>query len=357
MSNALGYTITALSIVAILTLFIVKEIFRFKKIHPLASDIMSWAIVFIPVILMALIDKWRWDENYLNKIGGTTNAEEALVFSPFHIVSIILMVVISVYVVVRILKVDRYDENKYLWNTLNRGDYTMFKIGCLLFLIEIYKQISFLTLFKGYQWYGFPYQFCSSPLYILLIAPFIKNEKVKNAFYSFTGIFVLVAALSVMVTGQGIFTSWVSISIHTMIWHGLMVVAGVYIAFYQRVYKSIKNYLAAITVLLGLIVLAQILNIIFHYADPSGTKSGSVDLFFISPFQQNTNMPVLSDWRIALQNNLGLTLAGILFTLIYLAVFSFGGLLIWAIEFGIYQLVTLLSGRPKNGIKQKEEVA
>jgi len=63
----------------------------------------------------------------------------------------------------------------------------------IMLAFEVYKQLVF-TVEKDvwdYQWYVFPFQFCSVPMYVAFITAFLKPGKVKNAMYNFLGTFGL----------------------------------------------------------------------------------------------------------------------------------------------------------------------
>lgn len=331
MSNAIGWTVTAISSVILLVLIVLKEIFRHQNKHPLLCDIFAWIIVLIPPIYMTIIGmRWTWSESYL----AGRSATVAITYSPFHILAILVTAGGAIYYGYRAHHLDRKDDRHYLWGRLNKNDYTIFKLGVSLLLIEIFKQIFFLEIFTGYHWYGFPYQFCSVPLYVFLFGPFVKNKKIQRALYSFTGIFALVAGISVMIVGGDVFTSQISICVHTMMWHGLMVVAGVYTATYLGMGTKIKDYLSALIVLFCFMLGAQVLNIFFHLIDPNKTGPGNVDLFFISPYQGSRHMPILGDIRFWLQERINLPLiSGFIYTLVYMFAFSLGGIIVFGIQF------------------------
>ena len=88
----------------------------------------------------------------------------------FHIMWLVLMVI------------GCFASSYFLGRKHNKkiDDRFIFIIGTMLILIEIYKQV-FYTLDAGYfQWYAFPFQFCSVPMYVAFVAPLIKNEKIKE---------------------------------------------------------------------------------------------------------------------------------------------------------------------------------
>ena len=110
----------------------------------------------------------------------------------------------------------------------------------LIFLFELYKQIVFsysesnnLAVWD-YQWYAFPYQMCSSTLYLLPIVIFVKDYKLRDAVISYLSIFVLFAGICVMIYPNDVFVNMIGINLQTMIHHGLQVIFGIFFIVYNR---------------------------------------------------------------------------------------------------------------------------
>src|SRR5574344_2150462 len=64
---------------------------------------------------------------------------------------------------------------------------TLLVMSIIMIIFEIYKQISFSFSNEkwSYQWYAFPFQFCSVPMYIAFAAGIVKNKKLEYSLYSF----------------------------------------------------------------------------------------------------------------------------------------------------------------------------
>ncbi|MFA6627334.1 MAG: hypothetical protein WCT17_02240, partial [Bacilli bacterium] len=152
---------------------------------------------------------------------------------------------------------------------------------------EIYKQLIFS--YNGgtwtYRWYVFPFQFCSVPMYVGLLAGLVKAGKVQNALYSFLGTFCLFAGLAVMVYPNDVFVSTLGINIQTMVHHGGMVVLGIYVIASNRSIPSLKGIIGSGVVFMIIVAIAQIMNLIF--------VNKGLNLFFISPYNV-CHLPVLS---------------------------------------------------------------
>lgn len=106
----------------------------------------------------------------------------------------------------------------------------------VLVALEVYKQLVFsMSVSDGvaewsYQWYAFPFQFCSSPLYVLPFAVFLKEGRGRDAVMSFLATFSLFGGLAVMIYPGDVFISMIGINIQTMVHHGSQVILGVFIA-------------------------------------------------------------------------------------------------------------------------------
>ena len=94
----------------------------------------------------------------------------------FHVVSLLLTAVIIVFVCIGAKKADaRKVTNIVFWTAV------------VVVLMELYKQFVYTHRFVDgvlvidYQWYAFPWQFCSTPMYVGLLAGIIRKGKVHDS--------------------------------------------------------------------------------------------------------------------------------------------------------------------------------
>jgi hypothetical protein len=191
---------------------------------------------------------------------------------------------------------------------------TLLAFSIITVMLELVKQGLFTHVASTYQWYAFPFQFCSSPMYISILALTVKNPKIKEALYSFLAFYGLFGGLIVMIYPGDVFTDLVMINIQTMIHHGGMVVVGTTLILAQKVKFDFKSLVKASYVFLGLILIAQGMNFIAYYANV-----GTFNMFFISPFGTN-HLPVLS----TIQS----TQPYLVFLIIYILGFTFAAFVI-----------------------------
>lgn len=186
---------------------------------------------------------------------------------------------------------------------------------------EIMKQGLFTYEAQDYQWYAFPFQFCSTPMYIALLSVIVKKGKVQNALYSFLGFYGLFAGLIVMISPGDVFTYLVMINIQTMVHHGALAILGFSMVFAKKAKFDFKSFLNATLIFIILVFIALILNIIAHY-----TIEDTFNMFFISPFGVN-HLPILSEIQ--------MTQPYLIFLFAYIFGFSLAIFLIQKIFYGI----------------------
>lgn len=197
------------------------------------------------------------------------------IYSWFHIMSLIIMVLIIVYLIYK-----KPNTKK-----------TLLIFSIIMIILEIYKQLSFCYSDGSwrYHWYSFPFQFCSIPMYVALIAGLTKNKKLENSLYCFLATYGLIAGLAVMLYPITVFVEEVLINIQTMVHHGFMVIMGVYLLANKEVDYKFSSLLKAIKVFLIFVLVALITDIITYYI---GLDNG-LELFYISPFHKSI-LPVFS---------------------------------------------------------------
>ena len=74
----------------------------------------------------------------------------------------------------------------------------MLVTGIVMILFEVYKQVIMNFdngAFEPYAWYIFPFQFCSTPMYLMLLAGILRKGKVYDCVVSYLGTFALFAGL------------------------------------------------------------------------------------------------------------------------------------------------------------------
>lgn len=162
--------------------------------------------------------------------------------------------------------------------------------------LEIYKQINYSFSYAegiafSYQWYAFPFQFCSTPMYVGLLAGLLPKGKLRDALMSYLATFAVFAGLCVMLYPGDVYVDTIGINIQTMICHGSMVAVGVYLLYCGEVKLEHKTVLKGAAVFTVCVTMAVVMNEIAHQTGL--LESHTFNMFFISP-HCTPSLPVYS---------------------------------------------------------------
>lgn len=173
----------------------------------------------------------------------------------------------------------------------------VFIVAVIVAVLEIYKQINFTFIptddgiSSSFQWYAFPFQFCSMPMYVGLLTGIFRKGRVHDALMAFLSTYAIFAGCCVMFYPVTIFVPAIGINIQTMVCHGSMLTVGIYLWYSGYVKPTHKTALRAMAVFGIAVSCAVILNEIAHL---SGLlEEHTFNMFFISPYCE-PSLPVYS---------------------------------------------------------------
>ena len=199
-------------------------------------------------------------------------------------------------------------------------------IGCfavLLVLGEVFKQLFWYEFYGYYRFEIFPFQFCSVPIYVSVLAALLPIGKAQEVCYRFLAFFGIIGGLSVMVVPSAVlYTYFVPISLHSMIWHTILVAMGVYLIASRGYARKIQELVAPFFMFLGFVGLAIVGNILvykLHLGTEACQPGDNLSMFYLSPYYP-TQFPLLG----AVQE-----FSYPLFVLSYIVIFSVFSLIVW----------------------------
>ena len=163
-------------------------------------------------------------------------------------------------------------------------------------LLEIYKQINYSFSYENgvtfdYQWYAFPWQFCSTPMYVGLLAGLTRKGKIHDAACAFLATYAIFAGLAVMVYPGDVFTGTAGINIQTMICHGTMLPIGAYLYATGHVKLDHKTILKALPIFAVALGIAVAMNEVAYQTGLLQTET--FNMFYVSP-HCDPHLPVYS---------------------------------------------------------------
>lgn len=185
-----------------------------------------------------------------------------------------------------------------LWHRRHPTDPRKVILGMTLAVIalEIYKQVNYSFSYEGgvsfdYQWYIFPFQFCSTPMYAGLLAGLTKKGKVHETACAYLATYALFAGAAVMFYPVTVFTGTIGVNIQTMICHGSMILIGIYLLATGCVRSEFRSILKALPLFALFLGMAVVMNEIAHQTGL--LEREAFNMFFVSPYC-DPHLPVYS---------------------------------------------------------------
>lgn len=218
-------------------------------------------------------------------------------FGWFHIVSLIAMIGAAFLLCY-------FWQKRVIKNVRN----VILITAIVVLVFEMYKQINFSFSYENgikfnYQWYIFPWQFCSTPLFIGLLAGLTKG-KVHDHLCSYLATYAFFAGLAVMIYTGDVYTDTIGICIQTMVCHGSMVAIAIFLFYtgyirniWSTLLKALPVFIMCLTVAIGFNELFH--NVIKPLIRPDFMEEGrdiAFNMFYIGRYKywEWNNIPVYS---------------------------------------------------------------
>lgn len=272
---------------------------------------------------------------------------------PWSLMTILCLIFGAISLIALIFIVKKNNKNLKFINVL------LFCYGLVFLGLEIYHEVNRFIRLGFYDFSSFPFQFCSIPIYFCLIIPFIKNEKIREPFFYYIGIYCFISGLFPLLFGQRQLCRWSNPfdTFRSFLWHILImqisIIAIVHKPIAYDLKKTYKPLIGSICIFFGLTVIAQLINATLHYTGGVNfpTTDGSLikdvyntslkdpdaaGCFYISPFIVST-MPVYS--------LIWLKLGWVWNYVLYLISFTLLAVIVYFIHYGIRKIVLIVKSR------------
>lgn len=153
--------------------------------------------------------------------------------------------------------------------------------GTVLLISELWKQFTLTFYINGgsFNWWYFPFQLCSLPMYCCLIIGLTK----RTAFIRILSVFLmdygLLGGFFAFFDTSGMHYSYTPLTVHSFLWHIALIVIGIITAFSGMSDYSIAGYLKGTFIYIAGCIIALILNLSLY-------QYGDINMFYISPYYQ-----------------------------------------------------------------------
>ena len=248
-----------------------------------------------------------------------TEMESPVPFGWFHLLWIGIMLV-SIFILYKLR--NRYSEKQL--------KIVLLVYGVIAFVLETLKQLLWSFNYDSitniitwdFQWYSFPFQLCTTPIFVCLISAFLKKGKVRDSLFAYLGFFTILGSISTIFIPDSCFTSDILINIHTMWLHYGSFVVSIYLLMNKLIKVEIKSLFKGFIVFLIFVGIAIILNLSVYH---SGILNGETfNMFYISPYFISS-LPVFD----VIQENVPY----FLYLFIYIIALFLGGFIIYSIYY------------------------
>lgn len=175
------------------------------------------------------------------------------------------------------------------------SDKLYFLCGLFMLFSEIVKQL-LLTFVVGngqYNFWYFPFQLCSIPMYILLAYPWCQKKEVRMTLLAFLMSYTLLGGMAVFADTSGLYYTLSVLTFHSFAWHILLILIGISAGFVYtdlaaghqkrtpviRIYGytfSLRPFIKSTCFYLVCCAAAELINL-------SLDRYGLINMFYINP--------------------------------------------------------------------------
>lgn len=155
--------------------------------------------------------------------------------------------------------------------------------GILLAASEIYKQLFILQVVSGgvYDWWYFPFQLCSTPMYLCLVFPLFPSGAPQKNAAGYLKAFAFLGGIMALAEPSGLMYPYWTLTLHGLLWHILLVFIAFFCAASGLAGRSTRDFFHTLPLFFLFCLIATAINIF---------TGGKADMFYISPYYPITQV-------------------------------------------------------------------
>jgi uncharacterized membrane protein YwaF len=158
--------------------------------------------------------------------------------------------------------------------------------GFVLAGLEIFKQLylHFTSGSGAYDWWYFPFQLCSVPMYLCILLPNVR-PKLRSTFLTFMGGYTFVSAAAALIYPEDILSASPVMVAHGFIWHAILLYISLLIFMTGAVDASAVGLARATSLFAALAIIAVIINVLAEPVMQAGVATHSyAAMFYLNPY-------------------------------------------------------------------------
>lgn len=214
--------------------------------------------------------------------------EEPQAYGWFHLLWIFLTISMIIFLILKKAK-NKEKQLKIVLGVYGFGSLFLEIIKQLIWSFNYDPVTNIVTW--DYQWYAYPFQLCTTPIFVSIICFFLKDGKWRNSLLSYMAFVTILGGITTIFFPDSCLVSDIMVNIHTMYLHCGSVVVSIFLLISGNIKINIQNFYRAFFIFLFFVLIAQILNISIYH---SGLLNGEeFNMFYISPYFIST-LPVFN---------------------------------------------------------------
>lgn len=206
-----------------------------------------------------------------------------VLYGPFHLLAAFGGSAVAIWAAWLFSPKDHPNTNTRIHQ--QKFDRIMLISGVILLIGELYKQLMNFYVVNDhvYDWWIFPFQLCSLPMYLCPLLIMIHNEKRHRILCTFLLDFNMMGAVATFIDPSGIFHPYWMLTLHGILWHLMLIFVGFVIIFSHEADLTTRGFLRTLPLFAFFCLAAEVLNGILH-------RFSAANLFYISPWEMSTQL-------------------------------------------------------------------
>ena len=158
-------------------------------------------------------------------------------------------------------------------------------LGLFFLCSEIAKQILLTVIYGHYNWWYFPFQLCSLPIYLLPALHFSQKPAPRRCILTFLSTYNMLGGIAAFLDTSGMHYPVALLTVHSYLWHILLIITGLWagICLFTETISdpslkkwSCRDFFKATLVFLAACAVAEAINL-------AVCPFGSINMFYINP--------------------------------------------------------------------------
>ena len=171
--------------------------------------------------------------------------------------------------------------------------------GLMLALLEVFKQfyLHFTSGSGAYDWWYFPFQLCSVPMYLCLLLPVTGPGRtgLRSSFLTFLGGYTFTGAAAALIYPEDILSAAPVMMAHGFIWHAVLLFISLLIFITGTADSSAAGLARAALLFTVFSAAAVIINVMTEPAmQTANTAHSFAAMFYLNPYHLSPQ-PIVSD--------------------------------------------------------------